>query len=319
MKQIFILFCLVLSISPIHSQITSAVFPANGTEIEVIACDHIDPLVDEIGPNAVWDYSGLTGCMQEAWTYTFHDAEGSAEAENFPDANKYLEVDIQPSTKILIYSHVDESDWSIYGVKYNNAYIYCNGGESILQFPGALNDSWTFENKWSVADDTTSSMPVYTIEGEGTLILPNATYENVLRIRSMREDAVGLFTEEVYTYYSPEYQYHLFYMLVDDESQYQPNPIKVISSTADLADTKRMRISPNPTRASSNIKIELDISGNSDIEVLSNLGERLVTQKNAEFANGYYTLNIERSLAKGAYFVHILNDGLRYTSKLIIQ
>jgi hypothetical protein len=128
-----------------------------------------------------------------------------------------MEIDIPPSIKILIYINVSDEKWSIYGVKYNSAYIYCEGGESLLQFPREYNQTWADENTWSTPWNTIYSMPQYTIDGQGTLILPNSTYENVVRVHSLRAGAVGLFTEETYTYYSPDYQYHLFHILVGDE------------------------------------------------------------------------------------------------------
>jgi len=151
------------------------------------------------------------------------------------------------------------------------------------------------------------------------LILPNATYENVIRVHSTRPDAVGLFTEETYTYYSPDYQYHLFHMLVNDESQYQPNPLPIITSTNDAADTKKMNISPNPANGLSSIKIDLNITSKAVVTLYSSIGEKIISIDDALFSNGSYHFIPKTELVKGIYFLQLVSDGLEYTSKLIIQ
>lgn len=317
MKQLLIPFCFIFGFSFTQAQISSIIYPPDGTVLEIIGCDDIDPLPNEVGQNAVWDYSQLSGCEEDPWTITFHNAEGSTEAENFPSANKYLEVDIPPTTKILIYNNVDDSEWSVFGVKYNDAYVYFDEGEPTLQFPAELNDTWSFENTWAILDDSTSNMPVYTIEGEGTLILPNGVYENVIRVHSIRENSAGLFTEETYTYYSPEYHYHLFHMLVDDESQYQPSPIEITTSTKSNVATENIKIYPNPTNGSSSLNVELDVVSEVDIYLLNSLGERIYSEKGVYFIDGSYVLNFTKELANGIYFLQISKEGSTYTLKLL--
>ncbi|MEM9548480.1 MAG: T9SS type A sorting domain-containing protein [Bacteroidota bacterium] len=318
MKHRILLFCLFIGITAAHAQITSTIYPPDGTDLQLIGCDAVDPLAEVTGPNAVWDYSGLTGCNEDAWICTFHDAEGNPEAENFPDANKYYEIEIPPSTNIKIFSNISDSDWSIYGVKYNDLYVYCDG-ESILQFPGELDQNWISPNIWSSAFDSISNESVYTIDGIGTLILPNATYENVFRVHSMREEASGLFTEETYTYYSPNYQFHLFHMLVDDESQYQLDPKKVKVSSNERTAFKEMIVAPNPVSGNMGVGITLDVASKSEIVLFSNSGERLITVKDAIFNNGYYFLSFDQPLNHGLYLLQVLAKDKTYTSRLVIQ
>ena len=82
-RQILYLVILLFSNSFVQAQITAKVYPNAGTQLQIISCNSIDPLKEETGLGAIWDYSGLQGCEQEPWIVTFHYAEGSEEAEKF--------------------------------------------------------------------------------------------------------------------------------------------------------------------------------------------------------------------------------------------
>lgn len=299
------------------AQINSNIFPPNGAETSIISCTSFDPLTDETGPDAVWDFSTLN-CDDGSLLVTFFDAEGSEEADNFPEANKYLKIDVYDYSTILIYSNVNEDFWEIHGVKYDDNYFHVNGGETIMQFPGQLDDNWMDDNIWIAPSlDSVHSNQEYTIDGQGTLILPNATYENVYRVHSVRPTPIGLFTADTYTYYSPDYHYHLFQLLVGDESHYQPNPIKIITSTNNIDIQNALKLSPNPINGNASFKIELDIQTTADINLFSVEGQKVYSKKKVMFTNGTYFIDPGIELSPGIYFLHVIADGKRFTSKLI--
>ena len=315
-----LIFVVISQLSIAQPEITSSVFPKDGVELMLVDCDVPDPQANIQGADVIWDFSGLAGCNQEAWIFTAHDTLEDMDAEAFPEANKSIEINIDsPPTDIFIFNNVDESNWTTYGINYNGTYGSYIGGETILQFPAKFGDTWMNDNVFSILGSTTPTMSEYNVDGYGTLILPNATYENVIRIHSTRDETAGLFTVETYTYYSSEYQHHLMHMLVDDEVQYQINPKSIVTSTKEINRPTSMNLSPNPSSGNLNVQIELSTASKSEVTLYSNLGERLITKKDVDFTRGFYNLELPHTLDKGIYFVQVVANGNRLTSKLIIQ
>lgn len=318
MKQLLIIIALLPVLSFAQPVITSSIYPLDGTTLELIDCGAPDPQADNNGANVMWDFSDLTNCDIESWSLNFNNIEGSTFQDSFPEANKYIDILVETNTLSRFYN-VDDASWKYIGINHFafNELIKAASGEAehLLEFPTNYEDVWTHNYQYTLGDDTISGESTFTVDGFGTLILPNGTFENVLRVHSSRTAPV-IFTEETYTYYSSEYQYYLLHILVGDESQYQINPT---TSNYDLPILENLRISPNPASSFMPLKIELATQKKANIYVSLSTGQRIISKKGIQFSGGTYYLTPETALKKGVYIIQIQVDDKIYTSKLIIQ
>lgn len=156
------------------------------------------------GSGQTWDMSAATPSGgAEVFTYILPSlAPGSAQ---FPDADLAL----QPAGSLTTASFIDVQPDGLYGLG-----SYDSGGpvtalfsdvENTMRYPCTVGTTWT---DFAAYDSQVSGTPIssgadtstYTADGSGTLILPNGTFTDVLRItHTSSETAVSFGTTYVTT------------------------------------------------------------------------------------------------------------------------
>jgi hypothetical protein len=322
MKNLYFLFLLCPLFIQTQAVVNSSVYPTDGLQVDIIGhcSSNTDPLPDVIGANVTWDYSDLMGCDEE-WLLTFADATDGEIADQLPLANKYFDF----SGLAEFYNIVSDTTWALNGLGFGSNLFPYGTEVYLLKFPATLGDSWT--NEYSVTDNSDSTHTIistFTIDGSGTLILPNATYENVIRVHGVEHDPNNnpynpVFTDEVYYYYSSEYQYHLFHMLVNDECQYQPNPHSISTATFDQSVILEPIVAPNPAANPLDLSITLDIQNEVDLYLYNSMGQLVYSKSGVQNYGGNYRLNYDQELDKGLYLLHIFDGTKQYNTKLIVN
>lgn len=293
-------------------------YPANGAELTMRSCEAPDPQRENKGANAVWDFNALN--CDDNWTFSFDGIEQSTQADQFLGANQFVNIQIQ-DIEIDAYYELTDEYWAHHGLNYDG-YIFAavdNSAEHLLKFPASYQDTWSNDYYYLNPEfgDFVLGDVTYTVDGYGKLILPNATYENVIRVHSLRSEE-NMFTYETYSYYSQDYKYQLFHMLVYDESQYQLNPMAVSVDDSVIKENP-IQIFPNPIAKAHTLTVSLDSDGLADLELYSTVGKKVISKKSIQFSGGTYTLYLPTSLNQGLYTLHVLKDGVLQTSKLFVQ
>lgn len=157
-----------------------------------------------VGSGQTWDMSAATPSGgAEVFFYILPSlAPGSAQ---FPNADLAL----QPAGSLSTATFIDVQSDGLYGLG-----TYDSGGpvsvlfsdvENTMRYPCTMGTSWT---DFAAYETQVSGTPIssgadtstYTTDGSGTLILPNATYDDVLRItHTSSETAVSFGTTYVTT------------------------------------------------------------------------------------------------------------------------
>ena len=156
----------------------------DGTILVFQNCDTDTFEIDNVGKNVIWDYSNLKN-LDETTTQWIVSPKGINEAKDYPEATlvekysdgKYVFLKADKNKTYLL-GFVDEK--SKIKIKYPQPVLIANR-------PFSYNEkiSETYTTSYTVSGMDFSGKGTVTIEadGFGTLILPNKTYTNTLRIK----------------------------------------------------------------------------------------------------------------------------------------
>lgn len=173
-------------------------------------------------------------------------------------------------------------------------------------------------------------------DGYGTLILPHATIENVLRLRILQDytdqvDGIDALTYHVETYawFHPDLAYPLFIISTE---QVENSPITGLTTayyaqfdvlsanTPDVQAHYQLQTSPNPTQSLSQIRFDLPQSALVNLAVFNSLGQRVVLLCNEHLSVGSHIRSFDaQNLPAGIYFVELNIAGQRDVQKIIVQ
>lgn len=160
------------------------------------------------GNNQTWDFSGIVTTTTTA--LDFVSTSSCPSPTSFPTANVSSNFDSQQ----YVHHKFTSTEYDNVGMYAGGVAISYSDPETILTFPFTMNDSYvdTFGATFVSGGVTfvRSGDVTVTADGYGTLILPNATISNVLRVKVTEDygDAVGgvelyHYNIDIYMYYKP--------------------------------------------------------------------------------------------------------------------
>ena len=319
-----IFFIALLPISS-YSQpvITSSVFPPDGSILELVGRNQVDVQENNIGANITWDFSQLD-IPTDTLNLFFDESEGSAYDSLFPEANKVSIIFFGQDSSFQYHSLTD-FEWELQGSAFGSTptLLAYSNAETITKFPVTFEDTWidSFAFKFGSSDIEFMGTGIYEVDGYGTLILPNGTYDNVIRIHKIWSTPGWNDEVHKYFYYSPDYYYSLLRMNKNEaDTYYQTNPISIVTSSIE-EDHKpdKVKISPNPISTYFELKIELETESTVDIKVYSINGQNILSKSGVEFKNGVHYLKIEKYLESGYYVIQLVVDEIIYNKKILVQ
>lgn len=232
MNKLFtLLFCIAIITQTAHTQVTiTDIDPQIGDQFTLEGFEtSFDPGSD--GANATWDFSGI-GTGTSELTYEVVLTDGLNGQENFLLSTKAWLGSVD-GFEIIFYMGSENNAMVEYGSYLDNdgTVIEINYSDPQIRYDSPL----VYENTGS--DDVAGSLIVgeivlstftgdiaYNVDGYGTLILPNATYDNALRVKTIQEEIheIGVGGGVTQTTFVTGYSYY-----VED----YPLPVIIIEDT----------------------------------------------------------------------------------------
>lgn len=302
---------------------------------DVLVLDVVFPITDAGpgGANAVWDFSGSFSGLE--FPYTAMGTAGTQHADSFPMASSTLFMD-------------GDSDFSgYYYFDFNGGFtehgeVFLDGtgvDQAVYSDPltffttpltvsSAGSDSYAKVTYTLWAPVNTSGSHAWSVDGYGTLILPNATYTDVLRIHAVQsvETIIGPVTiqstREEWRWMKAGIPFSLltFAMDTEDEETEVSAQTALISfngatGISDLPELP-MRAFPNPV--SDVLTLELKASGTVQYRVLDALGREVLQGEIIASGTLRHSISVV-ALNAGLYLLEVRSADGMATESLIIE
>ncbi len=304
-------FCSLYAQSPVLTKNTLVSF---GTVWEMADADPLSLSAIDVsikGENAVWDFSRLKNQNENTKIHIYYKDPVETESySDFPDAN-FVAVEEDYNAGNLIYSKysyykVTNDKMEKVGYKYlNESIVSYNDYQMEMTFPmqygSTGNDTW---------DNSGSSFGGGEVDfecvGYGTLILPDATYQNVLMVYYVATE--DFFENEMYAWYAEDgttlLQYNLpFFFLASPSALYALK--QVPSGNENMQNIAESVNYSNPVEDMLNVKIETKNSSLLNFMLTSTSGN-IVLQKDSPSFQGINSFDFDMSnLSAGVYFLTV--------------
>ena len=222
MKSCITISCLLTLSSILYAQpiITRDNLVVPGDELHVGIVDAA-PAPGPGGANVIWNFSSIE--PSSVATLDVEDADDTPFADDFPGANIAF-VDNTPNAQTFQYLSITNSAWEEHGSFFPGSLrITYENPRTVLQFPVMYNGQWSDDYTYTISYETIPPISTFgegnydtRVDGYGTLILPEATFNDVLRVRILGESTdttdlgAGLyernyFHDTTYLWLSPSY------------------------------------------------------------------------------------------------------------------
>jgi hypothetical protein len=283
------------------------------------------------GANQVWDFSSLqaTGDM----TSYMLNAEEVAGYNYIPMSNTVIR-----ENQNNFFFKTSENLIEEYGTNACSSIFVYDKPLVKLRFPFTYKNQSNGAFSGTAINSNTRIHGTYKVEADayGTLILPgNITIENVLRVRSERNEFIGKSetTTLTYRWYSEDVRYPLVTII-----KYRNKGIETPSLTAYYADASSSQkksstvtsdniednnisliIYPNPFKDNISLNYQLKQESTVEISLFDNTGKQVYYVNRNKLKADYYTEEIDTkqvNLSSGMYIVKIVIDKQVYTKKL---
>ena len=341
MKNIYSTVLLVLTVLFSYHEITAQPTLTNLNTSPQVGEIFISHTIDtagvtegNAGANITWDFSGLLSTGTD--TTTAVNPATTPYGSSFPNSNISFE-----SGGNYVYYGANSSSYSYYGayIASQNVAISYSDPEIIFNYPYTYNSTHTdlFESTFINGGTTFYRKGTITglADGYGTLILPNGTFSNVLRIKLVEDyqdsaNVMGIpqvfeYDTELFLWYQPGTHSQLLetgtftsnfggtFSFGNYLDQSSVNINETLLSEYDF------KMFPNPATTFTNIKYRLKEPSDVKISIYNILGQESAVLFNKKQASGSYiqTINLE-DLDKGVYLMWIEINGNIETKKIAI-
>ncbi|MFW6020431.1 MAG: T9SS type A sorting domain-containing protein [Bacteroidales bacterium] len=303
----------------------SNVNPVIGTSFTSNTCNYVSE--GNSGADQTWDLSSMN--VTDSTKVSIELPSNTQYSNSFPSANIAW---VRSGSDEVAYYNASSSALQFYGMHIpGTTTLSYDDPEDELQFPITYDDSYT--DTWDV-EYTANGITFYregtttvTADGYGTLITPEGTFNNVLRVHTEQiyQDSASIsgspyimdYDLNAYTWYKEGY--HSF--LATTFSLNSPNgpqssasyisnlPVSTNEITRDIS----CKVFPNP--ASENVNIELSAKGDVSVKLLNSAGQQVEATVHEQDQN----LRIDVSnLPEGLYLVRIVQDETNLITKKIV-
>jgi hypothetical protein len=313
--------------------------PQYGTQITTIETDYVDP--GEGGADQIWDFSDLP--MNNTLTVTTTTPAGLPGAENFPNATHAGLIETEGAQGAVFSSFANNKIEDLglflpgeidYSLVYSNPRTQF---EAPLTMGASFTDEYASEDNGAfggVSTITVGTISV-TIDGYGTLITPQGTFEDVLRFNqsiegmqtfiSGEQQATHPFSSNAIGFIKAgisqsllTFRDNTIFDQTENSADYFGGSITGIDDLP--AGVKEVFVFPNPASSVVNVSLFLDDHKKADIKILSLDGKTVARVGAPSISAGQTTERFELpELAPGIYLVQInLGSGV-VNRKLMIE
>lgn len=288
------------------------------------------------GANQTWNLSGLVSTSTASYTST--NPSSTPYAASFTNSNFSM---YNAAGGVYVYNNTSASAWQSTGAYGNGVLFAYSNPEDLLHYPFNMGNTYT--DPWAVnfvsggMNFARTGTTTVTYDGYGTLILPNGTFSNAVRVhfyQSFQDVYTFASTTNTITYTNDEYMWYLngnhqtIAAVYTSENSTAPGQLQqngfyvnsIVSSVNEYDNVSSNIISyPNP--ASDEITFNfINNTELKEIQVYSITGKLLLTEKvnHIESQNG---LNIKlNDFSNGIYLVKFISiDGSTGTKKITIK
>lgn len=281
------------------------------------------------GTGQTWDISTLTGSSTGATVVT---TGSTPNGSNHPLTN----IAFYDGSNYTYYK-TSSTAYQLYGIEASVTISYSNP-EDFMRYPfsysNTYTDTWAATFTSGIFFNRKGSTTV-TADGSGTLITPNGTITNVIRVHSVQtySDSADLSgTPYIITYNNDQYFWYkegIHFPLASTynftSSSSAPTSGGFYTNLSvgikeNLLLSNDILITPNPVTEKAIITFSLKKSSNVSLSILNTIGEEVGSRYTYQNLMGRQSLTLDLdNLSKGIYFVKIQAEGEIATEKIIIQ
>lgn len=210
--------------------------------------------------------------------------------------------------------------------------------EDMLRFPCTYNstytDSWATQFSSGGYTFYRKGNTTVTADSYGTLITPNGTYTNVMRVHFVQsyKDSAYIGTPYLINYTNDEYMWYkeginiqiatVYTTSVSNGSTYTGG--SYITGNVGINDSPEQQLAtniyPNPAKDQVSIEYSLTSNQNVDYRLINSMGQQVKAVYNTEGIQGNNTLKLDvADLPDGIYFTQLLIDGKIAATKRFIK
>jgi len=221
-RTIFLLFLLPLFCK--GQTLTGSDFPVPGSIYTQVLADTTGVLPGNGGPGVNWDFSTLMSTL-DTQVDSFMMPSETPYGGLFPTAQIALHQ-VNPSTDYYVYYLDDGNEFQRIANVQPDTVIYSDPANEFpypISYGNTFSDTYYSSYMTSVSGSSSTVHMCGTVsvnaDGSGTLNLPSGTYNNILRVKSVREEYDTIFgtlqivVHAIYTYYN-WYQTSLYYPIL---------------------------------------------------------------------------------------------------------
>lgn len=284
------------------------------------------------GPGQTWNLAAMGGTS--AGLTNVVSPGSTASGASFPGSNVACE---NLAATTCNYYNTSSTVFTNTGIKAGSTLIPYSNPEDFLHFPFAYTNSYT--DTWA-GQFTSSGYTFYrtgsttvTADGYGTLITPNGTYNNVMRVHFVQvyQDSAYIGTPYVTTYNNDEYMWYsngihvqvaLVYTLTSSAGGPYTGSAYVTGSVG-INETENtissFELYPNPVGDLLNINLSLTENKEISVIVYNELGQKMDLGHNESISlsTKLVQLNVA-TLPKGIYFATVMLDGVPAQTKRFV-
>ncbi len=268
-----------------------------------------DGVISSGGSNQTWDYSNIVATSTSPLDHI--------NPNTCPSAGSFVNANVSAfyNNQSYVHLNVTATDNDVVGQYASGVAIPYSDPEKVLKYPFTMGDSFvdsfggTFFNGATFVRDGNVTV---TADGYGTLILPNSTITNVLRVKVSEDygDAVGgvevyHYNIDIYKFYKPGINTpvltltHIEYgTVVINHGAFIDDP----SLTIEENNTQELSVYPNPFSTNFTVETTTD---NGKIEVFDILGNLVYYTEVVEQNNVVIDLDNNES---GIYIVRVTSS-----------
>ena len=310
--------------------IVSSDIPVAGQSFAFIEATYLEITNNGIGQT--WDLSGIT--QTGSGVQTWNAPSSSTAAANFPDADLVIFTGAREQ-----FVQFTSSSSFILGSQQQGIISTCSDPMERMKFPCTYGTSWSDNGTCSYTDQGTeypsTTVAQFEADGYGTLILPNGTVNNVLKlVESSTSTAVSqgftyTQTTEIHYFWKPGVPTYVagvskVSLAIDGQIITGDEEVNYLSpSSIGIEDlfSNDLGISLFPNPANSVVSVDISAKGKLDLEMFDTSGRCVKMISLGSKAPGIHRHEVDvNDLVPGIYTVNIRNEhGERGSQRLLVQ
>lgn len=291
------------------------------------------------GPNVVWDFS-TTAFSGAEFPYTAQTAASTPYAAQFPAATMALFTDMSYEFNGYFYFNFNGGFTELGNVFIDNFDVQQHIPTDPLTFyttplniSSSGSDTYSSLSETAYGDLQTSGTHTWTVDGYGTLKLPNATYTDVLRIHAVQDEEITIIWSGEPMFTTPvsreewrwvkagiPYPLLVFSLDTEDGETEVSSQAALVSFNGPTSVNERegvpVQLFPNP--AYHQLQVQMPAYGLVSMRVFDALG-RVVMVDNTTSAGDLRHIMDVSELPAGVYALELIGSNGRSTANFIKQ